>query len=204
MGVKKSSLIFFSTFVFNLPNRCHFGPCPTCKQVCDRKMSCGHSCPAPCHDKVKVTVNANGPKASVPWEERGPRSEVKTLDCPDCQHPVPVTCLGGHETADWPCHAAKAGSCGRKCGRRLPCGNHTCQRDCHRVRHAPAAEEAGVNCRKCEVGCQRERPDGCSHPCPRACHPGECEQCKQVEKECFIVAKKYSSLITISFLPASF
>ncbi len=141
-------------------------------------MGCGHSCPAPCHDKVKVV--SSGPKASVPWEETGPRAEVRALDCPDCQHPVPVTCLGAHETADWPCHTAKVGPCGRRCGRLLTCGNHACSRACHRVKHAPTETEAGTNCRKCELGCQRDRPDGCAHSCPRPCHPDDCEPCKQV------------------------
>ncbi len=94
------------TTVILPPTRCHFGDCPPCKQTCARQMSCGHSCPAPCHDRVKV-VSGGGAKASVPWEETGPRLEVKALSCPDCMHPVPVTCLGAHETADWPCHAAK-------------------------------------------------------------------------------------------------
>ena len=122
----------------------------------------------------------DGKKASVPWEETGPRIETRALDCPDCQFPMPVTCLGGHETADWPCFSAKAGPCGRKCGRPLACGNHTCPRDCHRVKNAPDEATAGTNCRKCESGCLHPRPQGCSHPCPRPCHPGDCEPCGQM------------------------
>ena len=88
-----------------------------CSQVCDRTLQpCGHRCPAPCHDQVKVKV-AEAKKAATPWEAVGPRIETRAVECPDCQAPVPVTCLGAHETADWPCHAAKAGPCGRPCGR---------------------------------------------------------------------------------------
>ena len=72
---------------------------------------------------------------------------VKNLECPECQHPVPVTCLGGHETSDWPCAIAKSAPCGRKCGRSLACENHTCDRDCHKVKNAPNDLQSGTNCR---------------------------------------------------------
>ena len=118
-------------------------------------------------------------KAAVPWEERGPVIETKKLPCPDCQVPMPVTCLGGHDTSDFACHMAKPASCGRPCGRALPCGNHTCARDCHKVRQAPNDTDAGINCRKCELECQVPRPEGCNHPCQRPCHMGSCEPCTQ-------------------------
>ena len=73
---------------------------------------------------------------------------VKNLECPECQHPVPVTCLGGHETSDWPCAIAKSAPCGRKCGRSLACENHTCDRDCHKVKNAPNDLQSGSNCRQ--------------------------------------------------------
>lgn len=91
-----------------------------------------------------------------------------------------VLFLGGHETSDWPCHAAKVASCGRKCGRRLECGNHCCMRECHRVKNAPDDIHCGSNCRKCESECQRSRSDGCPHPCSKPCHPEPCDECKQM------------------------
>lgn len=51
--------------------------------------------------------------------------------------PVPVTCLGGHETYEWPCYVANPTSCERECGRMLMCGNHTCSLPCHTVEGAP-------------------------------------------------------------------
>lgn len=44
---------------------------------------------------------------------------------------MPVTCLGEHETVNFPCFRAKPSSCGRACGRLLSCGNHTCTILCH-------------------------------------------------------------------------
>ena len=52
--------------------------------------------------------------------------------CPPCECPVEVECIGGHTARKMPCHEAKEFSCGRPCGRLLPCGNHCCQRECHR------------------------------------------------------------------------
>jgi NF-X1-type zinc finger protein NFXL1 len=106
--------------------------------------------------------------------------ETRAIDCPPCETSVPITCLGAHETGDWPCHAAKAGPCGRNCGRQLACGNHTCSRDCHRVKNAPNDMDFGSNCRKCESHCLRARPTGCAHPCSRACHQGACAFCTQM------------------------
>ena len=141
-------------------------------------MTCGHVCPKPCHDQVLVKIEAK--KAATPWESQGPSTEIKSLNCPPCEFPVPVTCLGGHETSDWPCHLAKSSSCGRKCGRQLACGNHTCERDCHRVKNAPNDVDAGSNCKKCESECLKPRPEGCIHACLRPCHPGDCDPCIQM------------------------
>ncbi len=102
---------------------------------------------------------------------------VKKLPCSPCPIPVPVPCLGQHEIADFPCHNSKPTSCGRNCGRKLACTNHTCERDCHRVRQAVDEFSAGVNCKKCSRDCQIARPDGCDHPCQLGCHPGPCQSC---------------------------
>ena len=64
--------------------------------------------------------------------------------------------------------------------RQLACGNHSCERDCHKVKNDDLVN-AGPNCRKCEAACTVKRPDGCTHPCPRgACHPGSCGPCAQI------------------------
>jgi len=166
------------------PHSCHFGPCQPCKQICQKKMACGHVCPKPCHDQVLVKVQDNK-KATTPWENKEFHQKttlVKNLECPECQHPVPVTCLGGHETSDWPCAIAKSAPCGRKCGRSLACENHTCDRDCHKVKNAPNDLQSGSNCRKCESECLKPRPKGCNHACLQPCHPGPCQPCGQMMK----------------------
>lgn len=40
--------------------------------------------------------------------------------------------------------------------------------------------QAGKNCEVCENPCSKPRPEGCSHKCPKQCHPGSCPLCKQI------------------------
>ena len=161
-------------------HNCHFGPCPGCKQVCGKINSCGHVCEATCHENVKVKLESNI-KPAGPWELSKAQAQVvvRAEPCPPCSTLVSVTCLGEHESSAWPCHSSKPASCGRKCGRSLACGNHVCERECHKVRGAVDSVSAGVNCRKCEAECRNERPAGCHHPCSIGkCHPGQCPECE--------------------------
>jgi len=163
------------------PHTCHPPPCPGCKFPCDIQLDCKHRCQAACHDNITVRLQETS-KPAGPWEERGPVTVVKSVECPPCQHPVPITCLGSHETCDWPCHTARPGPCGRKCGRKLPCGNHACERECHKVRHPPDSVSAGLNCKKCESPCLVPRSPACPHPCPLPCHTPPCSPCTNIIK----------------------
>ncbi|XP_060521136.1 NF-X1-type zinc finger protein NFXL1 [Cylas formicarius] len=161
-------------------HRCHFGDCPACKQVCNKRRStCEHLCLAQCHSAVLVKLETE--RASMPWEQSKPQLEKRELQCPDCIVPVMVTCLGEHETSSWPCHLAKPSCCGRPCGRMLACSNHFCSVPCHVVDSVEDNKvKAGTNCEKCENPCMKARPDGCQHSCLNPCHPGECPPCKQM------------------------
>nr|CAB3264314.1 ZF(NFX1) NF-X1-type zinc finger protein [Phallusia mammillata] len=162
---------------------CHFGDCPPCKQTCLGKLSCGHTCPAPCHDNVLVKSET---KAAAPWEL--PRSDfrVEKLPCPPCKIPVGVVCRGGHETGTFPCSESRDYSCGRQCGRLLKCKNHKCQLICHVVDDADVDDgHAGSNCAVCEEPCSKPRPEGCAHDCVTSCHDGECPPChKRIRMKC--------------------
>ncbi|XP_050511644.1 NF-X1-type zinc finger protein NFXL1 [Diabrotica virgifera virgifera] len=158
-------------------HRCHFGDCPPCRQICNKiHNKCSHSCPVTCHSAVLVKIE--GQKASMPWEQVKPQVVRRELPCPDCVVKMPVTCLGEHETSDWPCYMSKPSSCHRQCGRLLDCGNHRCTWLCHTVKDAPDNIKAGANCEKCENSCSKQRPEGCTHACPKPCHPGDCPPCK--------------------------
>ncbi|KAJ3662166.1 hypothetical protein Zmor_006522 [Zophobas morio] len=160
-------------------HKCHFGDCPPCRQICSKqRLNCNHLCSFTCHSAVMVKIEAQKP--SMPWEQTEPQIERKSLPCPACEEPVTVTCLGGHETSDWPCHRAVPSSCHRPCGRSLKCENHICTFSCHVVENAPDGIKAGKNCEVCESPCTKERPEGCQHECPKPCHPGPCPPCKQM------------------------
>lgn len=168
-------------------HKCHQGPCPPCKKVCGLMYKrCGHYCPANCHTKVWVKMKVNGVKSqpSGPWErQQEDVMQLKTLPCPPCEVSVPVTCLGGHETRPWPCHISRPSSCGRACGRPLPCKNHTCELTCHKVgttNETNGTSSVGTPCMECENECLFPRPAGCTHTCPQPCHPAPCKPCKQL------------------------
>lgn len=87
-----------------------------------------------------------------------------------------VTCIGGHEVADWPCWNSKPQSCARKCARKLKCGNHSCALVCHSVPKLDDMQQQ-PGCANCELGCSIARPVGCVHACPKGCHPPPCPLC---------------------------
>ncbi|XP_063701227.1 NF-X1-type zinc finger protein NFXL1-like [Culicoides brevitarsis] len=155
---------------------CHFGECPPCDEMCNEALPCSHSCKAKCHDFVKVSIKEANFKPSMPGEYAVERVEFKKLDHPKCQAKVPVGCIGGHETALWPCWNSKPTSCGRPCGRKLSCSNHKCDKECHSVKDVNMWEQ-DENCAKCDRGCEKKRPDGCTHPCNQSCHVNECKPC---------------------------
>ncbi|XP_073252696.1 NF-X1-type zinc finger protein NFXL1-like [Porites lutea] len=168
------------------PHRCHYGACPPCSQRCDLVHPCRHTCPARCHDnkpdpsKVPKTP-LNGWPAG--FKSASNPAEFVPMPCPPCAVPVEMSCFGKHEVSTLPCHSAKPFSCARACGRQLPCGNHTCQLECHVVSEAATNDqEAGRECQVCEEPCTKPRPEGCTHDCPLPCHKGDCPSCKQVVK----------------------
>ncbi|GIY84144.1 NF-X1-type zinc finger protein NFXL1 [Caerostris extrusa] len=126
-------------------------------------------------------------KKEGPWDLRNSyKMQLVCKPCPPCPVPVPVTCLGGHEVnllivqnSDIPCSNAKSTSCGRKCGRSLSCGNHTCSLECHSVVNINDLIKASDKCEVCHISCQKSQKPGCVHPCTLPCHPGECKPCKQ-------------------------
>ncbi|XP_026464075.1 protein shuttle craft-like [Ctenocephalides felis] len=71
-----------------------------------------------------------------------------------------------------PCHQ-KDFSCGRPCGKELPCGKHSCLLPCHKG----ACLQDG---KTCSQPCATPR-SSCNHPCRSPCHEGICPDtpCKE-------------------------
>ncbi|KAL9973519.1 hypothetical protein ACROYT_G019988 [Oculina patagonica] len=166
-------------------HHCHYGACPPCRQRCDLNLSCGHSCPASCHDNKPDSTKLTKPPVSG-WpsasDSNSDLSDIQPLPCPPCAVPVEMSCFGKHEVSSLPCSSAKPFSCARPCGRQLPCGNHTCQLECHVVTGANDNQQAGKECQVCEEPCSKPRQEGCTHDCLLPCHPGDCPSCKQMVK----------------------
>lgn len=169
------------------PHSCHFGNCENCRQICNEVLECKHLCKDICHDFVKVVVKDKNFVPAGPWEKAGERIEFKKLPHSACKTKIPITCLGGHETVMMNCHEAKVTSCGRICNRKLVCGNHTCQKQCHKVVDLNSQIQ-DENCDDCTSPCIKERPQGCTHPCTRPCHElsKPCKKCiVQIKTKCF-------------------
>ncbi|KAG1690698.1 NF-X1-type zinc finger protein NFXL1 [Nymphon striatum] len=187
---------------FRTPHPCHFGDCPPCKLICLQNLrNCNHTCPAKCHSAILTKINDANQKRAGPWEAvPTPVMKVVNQPCPPCPEPVPVTCIGKHETHKFPCSEARLYSCGRACGRLLKCGNHYCSFECHEVENSPSTpSKAGDNCVDCNEECNKPRLSGCNHKCLKPCHPYECPPCKQMVKikchcslsQLYILCQKY-------------
>ncbi|CAD5118132.1 DgyrCDS6869 [Dimorphilus gyrociliatus] len=165
-----------------------------CEQICGRKLSCElHYCEEPCHkgnchkcwnvsfdeffcecgSSVKLPPIACGEK---PPECKKPCSRQHSCDhkvshnchsdvkCPPCTVLVQKICMGGHEIRNnIPCHLNDI-SCGLKCAKPLPCGEHKCDKVCHKDECAKTGEE-------CLLKCEKIR-ENCGHPCNNKCHVG--------------------------------
>eukprot|EP00118_Oscarella_pearsei_P011219 m.73620 g.73620 ORF g.73620 m.73620 type:complete len:884 (+) comp35851_c0_seq9:69-2720(+) len=128
--------------------RCHCGievifppvPCgtspPVCGQLCCRVHSCEHEVTHFCHNE---TV------------------------CPPCTTLARKMCFGNHEAVWIPCHIVDVACCS-KCDQPLPCGEHRCQKNCHKP---PCLNEG----EPCMQPCMAPRP--CGHPCLLPCHVGK-------------------------------
>lgn len=158
-------------------HHCHFGNCPPCQLTCGMSLPCGHHCTSTCHTEPKAQERTPG---LAPWVKDTPTMVVQP--CPPCLTMVTRACKGEHETNQFPCSETREYLCGRTCGRRLSCGNHSCGLECHAVFGAPGAAQAGENCQQCEEGCERPRPPGCTHPCHLPCHAGDCPPCNTLMK----------------------
>ncbi|XP_070566211.1 transcriptional repressor NF-X1-like [Ptychodera flava] len=163
-----------------------------CPLVCGRKLSCGlHKCEEPCHpgnceqcwqtgfDELACHCGATILFPPIPCGTRVPECGRLCVREHDCEHPVqhschseeqcpPCTflvkrqCMGKHEMrSNIPCHI-KDISCGRACGKALPCGQHKCLKICHKN----DCDEV------CNQPCNKIRSE-CGHWCAAQCHPGK-------------------------------
>ncbi|XP_042324551.1 NF-X1-type zinc finger protein NFXL1 isoform X2 [Sceloporus undulatus] len=154
----------------------------SCGQVCERnfKPPCGHKCLLLCHP---------GPCPPCP--------KMITVTC-YCKkaRPVPRRC----STKEW--------SCQLPCGRKLPCGQHNCEKPCHPGDCQPCPRVSKQRCIcgrqvaerlcasplwHCDQVCGKTLPCG-YHACEQVCHGGSCGECPRSGKRSCPCGKSKFSL----------
>eukprot|EP00002_Diphylleia_rotans_P007576 TRINITY_DN1720_c0_g1_i1.p1 TRINITY_DN1720_c0_g1~~TRINITY_DN1720_c0_g1_i1.p1 ORF type:complete len:1501 (+),score=227.76 TRINITY_DN1720_c0_g1_i1:207-4709(+) len=173
-------------------HRCHFGDCPPCKFTCEKKLeNCDHLCTFPCHFAVDSSSTAQDNVESA--DKKSAKIPLPPpMPCPLCPIKVTRSCLGEHKSLEVTC-STPAFSCQLSCGRKLSCGNHTCQKPCHALPPPPSAEQLAsgynlpfdvinrtTNCGDCPLPCKLKRK--CNHPCPKTCHTGACPPCSEMRR----------------------
>ncbi|KAG9142176.1 hypothetical protein Leryth_007610 [Lithospermum erythrorhizon] len=167
-------------------HKCHYGPCPPCRLICEEEYACGHKCKLRCHGPrppplPEFTLKPKKKKFNHPTEP------TPGTPCPPCPELVWRSCLGNHIGAErmMVCSNKPEFSCDNLCGNLLRCGNHYCTKVCHTLKNLSAEHDGlakGESCEKCNLPCQKERNPACIHSCPSRCHPGDCPECKTLVK----------------------
>lgn len=153
------------TAVIYPPVACGTRP-PECRETCTRSHACEHTVSHSCHSED---------------------------NCPPCTQLTTKMCFGGHEERKNVACLVEGISCGRPCGKPLPCTRHTCIRICHAgpcttttasvspthqaaAGAATATTAAGTGTAAaavCSQPCTVARA-ACGHPCNQPCHPPPC------------------------------
>ncbi|KAI8073956.1 hypothetical protein BC940DRAFT_249973 [Gongronella butleri] len=148
---------------------CHKGPCPPCLEATFDEVAChcGRTRLEP-----PVRCGTKLPPCPHPCQRALPCGHLRLLQhnchpddepCPPCPVLISRQCeCGKTELKNIPCFRAAA-HCGTVCGKPLACGQHQCQRTCHR------GDCVNDDNNACTQRCQRMR-DACGHPCLELCH----------------------------------
>ncbi|XP_076351913.1 NF-X1-type zinc finger protein NFXL1 [Tachypleus tridentatus] len=153
--------------------RCHPGPCGTCRQMRVKRCRCGQR------------------EKSVPCSKEY-TCETKCKQLRDCRR----------HTCSRKCCDGQCPSCEQQCNRTLMCRNHKCNSRCHQGPCYPCRVMVDVTCKcgktKITVPCGRVKatkpprcrkpcciPPACRHPSrdPHRCHFGNCPPCSQICNE---------------------
>lgn len=171
--------------------RCHVGDCTLCDQVIQQQCVCGREslprpcaapewhCTQPCNKVLTCGHHRCDKVCHSGWCGDCPRSGMRTCPCGKTRHTLPCT--------------EEVPTCGDTCNKDLPCGRHSCMRQCHHgdcdqclqmalKRCRCGRKEKSVPCSSeflCEAKCSRMRQCG-RHQCKRKCCDESCPSCEQV------------------------
>lgn len=173
----------------------------TCGQKCNKFLNCQrHKCEITCHD------GGCSPCSKI-FEQNCYCGKEKDILKPCLNNPIDK--IDGKE---------KTYSCNQVCGKKLKCGNHSCQEKCHpgeckecsmspeKVKTCPCGKENLQDQRKscldpiptCKHTCGKLLPCGL-HKCLKKCHIDECGQClelKEIQCRCESSKTKVPCILT--------
>lgn len=172
----------------NCTDLCHKGPCRSCLEAIFHEISC--ACgrtrldpPQPCGTRPpKCTYKCtrqqdcgHPPVDHTCHEDDEP--------CPSCPFLVEKECICGKRTLKNQRCSFKEVRCGLECGKKLKCGIHFCQKQCHRPGQC---EDATSHCIQ---PCGRKKTV-CEHDCSDPCHaPYPCKEVNPCQAKTFITCE---------------
>lgn len=167
------------------PELCHKGPCGSCREAIFDEISCHcgstvlmpplpcGALPPPCPFQCERAKDCGHP----PVAHNCHGNEEK---CPKCPFLGEKLCMCGKKNLrNQPCWLTDV-RCGEICGKKLRCGSHFCQKQCHRPGYCEDAS------RPCQQACGKAKKV-CSHPCEERCHaPSACREDKPCQNKMFV------------------
>ena len=128
-----------------------FAPEGGCKEICNYRLECGHSCSRQCHNTDPNHKQSVCKKPCQRLCEKGEHRCVSICNkiCPPCRVSVTRTLEACGHTQKMYCHEKK---CKCLCNKLCDNGLHFCEQICH----------VGSQCRSCQVLVQKEMPI-CKH-----------------------------------------
>ena len=176
---------------------------PSCNQICDNKLPCGHNCtlichtgPCSCGNKVEKSCLCGRKEIQINCSSASDVILCNTI----CEIKLPCN---KHKCLQECCLLSpKEHECKKICREVLSCGEHECGRKCHKGKCKPCDAKlskplvcacgaevilppvlCGTQIPTCERQCRKELP--CEHLCYYRCHFGNCPPCEElVTKKC--------------------
>ena len=183
----------------NCADLCHKGPCRSCLEAIFHEVSCAcgrtrldppQPCgtrPPKCNYKCSRLQNCGHPPVDHTCHED---SET----CPLCPFLVEKECICGKRTLKNQRCSFTEVRCGLPCGKKLKCGIHFCQKECHRPGQCEDATSP------CMQPCGRKKTV-CDHSCSDSCHaPYPCKELNPCEAKTFITCECQNQKQTVKCL----
>eukprot|EP00048_Salpingoeca_helianthica_P009501 m.136096 g.136096 ORF g.136096 m.136096 type:complete len:954 (+) comp14883_c8_seq2:2459-5320(+) len=207
-GKSREAAVNACTHTCHIP--CHAGPCPPCPVTVSKACACGATTQSIRCAARAIPLSCGGPcRKLLPCGLHHCQASCHPGRCDPCGITQTQHCYCGSSTRDTDCGAGHLDestdtdpgyySCGKRCGRALACGHHTCEELCHKGPCAPCrllpsiATTCGCGKQRCytrtactdpiflcgdvcnkQLHCRHKTRD---HRCHQKCHTGPCPPC---------------------------